>query len=56
MEIQIVTLNIYLSNRLFTNKSRKTKKKIKVSNSKQQIIKIFETQIESDIKTGWNKV
>ena len=34
----------------------KLKREIKVSNSKQQILKIFETQIESDIKTGWNKV
>ena len=34
----------------------KLKREIKVSNSKEQILKIFESQIESDIKTGWNKV
>ena len=37
-------------------RAEKLKREIKVSNSKQQILKIFETQIESDIKTGWNKV
>lgn len=34
----------------------KLKKEIKVSNDNKQILNIFNNEIESDIKSGWNKV
>ncbi|HIF49315.1 MAG TPA: hypothetical protein EYQ68_05395 [Cytophagales bacterium] len=34
----------------------KIKRDIKISNSKKQIINLFKNEIESDIKSGWNKV
>jgi len=34
----------------------KIKRDIKISNSKIQIINLFKNEIESDIKSGWNKV
>ena len=34
----------------------KLKREIKVSNSKEQIEQIFKQNIESDIKSGWNKI
>ena len=34
----------------------KLKREIKVSNSKDQIEQIFKQNIESDIKSGWNKI
>jgi hypothetical protein len=34
----------------------KIKRDIKISNSKKQIINLFKSEIESDIKSGWNKV
>jgi len=34
----------------------KMKRDIKVSNSKKQILSIFKDEIESDIKSGWNKI
>ena len=34
----------------------KIKRDIKISNSKNQIINLFKNEIESDIKSGWNKV
>ncbi len=32
------------------------KRDIKISNSIKQIINLFKNEIESDIKSGWNKV
>ena len=37
-------------------RSLKLQRDIKVSNNKNQIIKIFNKQIETDIKKGWNKI
>ena len=34
----------------------KMKRDIKVSNSKKQILSIFKDEIDSDIKSGWNKI
>ena len=32
------------------------KRDIKVSNDEEQIMKIFDTEIETDIKSGWEKI
>ena len=37
-------------------RSLKLQREIKVSNNKDQIINIFNKQIETDIKKGWNKI
>ena len=29
---------------------------VKVSNDEEQIMKIFDTEIETDIKSGWEKI
>ena len=38
------------------SRAAKMKREIKVSNDKNQILNIFSSEIENDIKKGWNKV
>ena len=38
------------------SRSHKLQREIRVSNDKKQIIGIFNKQIETDIKKGWNKI
>ena len=38
------------------SRAAKMKSEIKVSNDKNQILNIFSSEIENDIKKGWNKV
>ena len=38
------------------SRAAKMKREIKVSNDKNQILNIFNSEIENDIKKGWNKV